>query len=322
MTFRHTAWLVLWVMLLLAASPAQAADVHDKVSLTQYRERLAQAQQQVSDLATHPDRAESIRASLPESWDVSASDGSSFEVNTEFLTTALTDFQKSTPEKKKTLLQHLQTRLEGMQAASVEYESARTVDQPMRDRLDQILAAREFNAVQGPTAWEIFWEKVGLWITKWLSKINPHLPDAEGLGTIFVWIVITAVICVLAIYLYRVYRRQPPTIQREILPFVPSSKSWRVWLAEARAESAAGRWRDAIHLSYWAGVSYLEALGSWKPDRARTPREYIRAIGQSPHKPVFVSLTRRFENVWYGGRDAGNSDFEAAVSELEELGCR
>jgi hypothetical protein len=41
-----------------------------------------------------------------------------------------------------------------------------------------------------------------------------------------------------------------------------------------------------------------------------------------PKKPPFTSLTRRFESVWYGSRRAHADDFDAALTELEKLGCR
>src|ERR1035438_7184698 len=49
-----------------------------------------------------------------------------------------------------------------------------------------------------------------------------------------------------------------------------SAKEWTIWLSEARTAAARGEWRDAIHLAYWAGISFLERQGMWKPDRART----------------------------------------------------
>jgi hypothetical protein len=81
-------------------------------------------------------------------------------------------------------------------------------------------------------------------------------------------------------------------------------------------------WRRAIHLAYWAGISFLEENGAWKPDRARTPREYLRIMGaRKPQYPVLAALTKKFEVVWYGHEDAGETDYRETLGQLERLGC-
>jgi hypothetical protein len=82
-------------------------------------------------------------------------------------------------------------------------------------------------------------------------------------------------------------------------------------------------WRNAIHLAYWAGISFLESGGAWKPNRARTPREYLRLMGsRKPEYPSLAALTRKFELVWYGDRAASSLDFQETLGQLEKLGCR
>ena len=109
---------------------------------------------------------------------------------------------------------------------------------------------------------------------------------------------------------------------REIIPFAPSARSWRAWLAEARLMAQQQEWRNAIHLAYWAGISFLESGGAWKPNRARTPREYLRLLGtRKPEYPSLAALTRKFELVWYGDRAAGALDFQETLGQLEKLGC-
>jgi hypothetical protein len=118
-------------------------------------------------------------------------------------------------------------------------------------------------------------------------------------------------------------RPQEDLPQREIIPFAPSARSWRAWLADARAQAQQEDWRNAIHLAYWAGISYLEEHGAWKPNRARTPREYLRLIGKAASQyPVLAALTRKLEIVWYGYGTAAEADFHEALGQLEKLGCR
>jgi hypothetical protein len=126
--------------------------------------------------------------------------------------------------------------------------------------------------------------------------------------------------------LYLVYRSifQNPELEEVIPRDLPvSAKEWTIWLAEARAAASRGDWRDAIHLAYWAGISFLEREGFWKPDRARTPREYLRLIsGQGQQRDTLVSLTHIFELAWYAKREVNEETFSETLAELEKLGCR
>ena len=102
-----------------------------------------------------------------------------------------------------------------------------------------------------------------------------------------------------------------------------SAKEWTIWLSEARTAAARGDWRDAIHLAYWAGISFLEREGFWKPDRARTPREYLRLMSaQSEQRETLSVLTRIFELTWYAKRGASEQTFSQTLEQLEKLGCR
>jgi hypothetical protein len=106
-------------------------------------------------------------------------------------------------------------------------------------------------------------------------------------------------------------------------PAPVSAKEWSAWLAEARAEAEAGNWANAIHLAYWAGISLLEAQGAWRPDKARTPREYLRLLAATDeHHPTLTALTHGFEIVWYGGHPANQDAFAETMTHLEKLGCR
>ena len=99
---------------------------------------------------------------------------------------------------------------------------------------------------------------------------------------LLIYLVVGAAVTLLLIWTIRRLRRpQEELPQREIIPFAPSARGWRTWLAEARALAQEQDWRNAIHLAYWAGISYLEEHGAWKPNRARTPREYLRLIGNA-----------------------------------------
>jgi Domain of unknown function (DUF4129) len=316
-----------FTLLLGNALAALAEEAHGpSLALAQFQSQLSQLDAQVADLSAHPEKAEALRKSLPPNWTVT---GGRFpvEVSAKFLDQALTDFQKQAPGAKKVTLRELHTRLTTMQSGLAGFTTPETADAAMRKRLDDILAAREFSSVHPPSVFEVWMEKLRAWLQEEWDKLfralNINPPEFTWIGRIFVWLVIATGASVLGIWLYRIYRRKPPAYTREVIPFAPSSKSWRRWLAEAREHASHGDWREAIHLAYWASVSYLEASGLWIPDRARTPREYLKAIAHNnPKKPPFTALTQRFESIWYGSREAGQSDFDATLTELEKLGCQ
>jgi len=314
------------VLTVVGIALAQTETPGPTLSLAEFQSQLEQLDSQVGDLAAHPQNAEQLRKSLPKSWPVIGGK-KQIDVSAAFLDKALADFQKQGPDQKKVILRELHTQLVVMRTGVDGYTQPELVNDAMRKRLDDILAAREFSSVHGPSAWDKMVEAVEAWLRKWWNKLFEKLdikpPDFTWVGRIFVWLLIAAAASVLAVWLYRIYRRKPVEFTREIIPFAPSAKSWRVWLAEAKTHAGKNEWREAIHLSYWAGVSYLETSGSWIPDRARTPREYLREVkSHDPKKQPFTSLTRRFESVWYGSRRAHSDDFDAALNELEKLGCQ
>ena len=94
------------------------------------------------------------------------------------------------------------------------------------------------------------------------------------------------------------------------------------WLDEARREAAGANWRNAVRLTYWSGIAFMEAQGAWRPDRARTPREYTRLLPpSSEHAPTLSALTRVFERVWYGTERVDRVQYDEALAQLKKLGC-
>jgi hypothetical protein len=309
----------LLVMLILTSFSA-ADEV--PLSLDGYKSRLEQFCVQIQKVADHPDYAGDFYHDVPASIKVQTQSGD-INVSMDFMRQGLTAFLKAAPGSKPTILSELADRIRQMRAEADSFERAGAGDPATRERVGRILAAREFGRVRGPTEIELLKERIEAWIRKKMQKLFPGVPDLDQLGQIFVWIVIALVSSILALWLYRRSRErlldQPP----EIVHFVPSARSWRSWLAEAREKADQAEWRDAIRLGFWAAVSRLESDGVWRPDKARTPREYLNAIpAVSENKPPFAALTRTFEAAWYGGRPASAGDFERFMTELERLGCR
>jgi len=169
-------------------------------------------------------------------------------------------------------------------------------------------------------------DRLKRWIFELVYRILRRLfrfSAIPNVGRYFVYVLIGAAGLALLYLVYRSIFRDPEF--EEVVPrdLPVSAKEWTLWLAEARTAGGRGDWRDAIHLAYWAGISFLEREGLWKPDRARTPREYLRLIsGQSEQRDALVSLTRIFELAWYAKQDVSEQTFSETLAELEKLGCR
>lgn len=210
-----------------------------------------------------------------------------------------------------------------MNSAAGDYEKPAADPGPAHRKLDEILSRREFKT-KGPSAKDALLARIYYWIARWLSKIIFKGQASFDLMRLIIYLLVGAAATLLLVWTIRRLRRpQEELPQREIIPFAPSARSWRAWLADARTQAQKEDWRNAIHLAYWAGISYLEEHGAWKPNRARTPREYLRLIGKAAAQyPVLVALTRKLEVVWYGYGTAAEADFHEALGQLEKLGCR
>lgn len=290
--------------------------------LQDYRLQLQEWSKQLDKIRDQPAYAEIFRLSLPKEMKVQ-DNGHQFEVHTEWLSGSLASFSKLQPQQRSDLLDNIQKRLDLMRQQAAIFSQNSGLFPQARNKLDLILARREFRRVHGPAPWEELLNRVLAWIIRMLDKLSGvSAPDQAG--QLLVWIMIAAALSLSAVWLKRSLGRSIAEIRREIIPFeAPSAKSWKKWLAEADSCAQAGRWREAIHLAYWAAISRLEEAGFWVPDKARTPREYLRLLSaqQSVNQPFLAELTQQFELIWYGHRLADAQDFQQALSSFEKLQC-
>lgn len=219
-------------------------------------------------------------------------------------------------------LESLRHELDGFAAQPSDSSSERAA-------LDSILARPEFRDVHTTSRLD----RLKRWLQERLLHLLERIFRALGrlfrsssiptIGKYFVYGLMALAGLALLYLVYRsIFRDQE---FEEVVPrgLPVSAKEWSVWLTEARAAAAKGDWRDAVHLAYWAGISFLERQGMWKPDRARTPREYLRLISpQAEQKETLTALTKIFELSWYAKRPAGESTFSQTLEQLEKLGCR
>ena len=254
---------------------------------------------------------------LPSAWRV-GTDRGTFEVSTEWLRDDLAElehtYDQALVNKIRGRLTHQRSDLDAYQKSPNDISRQRAI-------ITAILSRPEFQDLHGPT-----------WIDRLQQRFIQFLIRLFGraitssifsnVGKFFVYGLMLVAFLALAYWVYRSIRTtaKVETILPGSLPV--SAREWRVWLADAREAAQHGNWRDAIHLAYWAGISFLESQGVWRPDSARTPREYLRLMPTAnQHRPVLAELTRKFELVWYAGQPADAQAFSQTLEELEKLGC-
>ncbi len=272
---------------------------------------------QTRKLKNEPQRANEVLKALPGTWRVTAGNRT-FEVSTQNIRRDLGAWQqKPDSELLDRVVQHLETLL--YEAAAYEAPAA---DAPSRHiLLNNILARSEFNHVHGQTWMDRLKQR---W-TELLVRLLGRALSSSAIPTIsdvVVYGLIVIAVFVLAYWMYRSVRDSASleTIMPAAMPV--SAKEWPLWISEARAAAGRGDWREAIHLAYWGSISFLEMQGAWRPDVARTPREYLRLLPrESVHLPALRALTVRLETVWYGMQAADADVFQQTLTELERLGC-
>lgn len=307
-------------ILFLCWADLSAADT--AISLTEYRHQLENISEKVAFLGEHPDQAGTIIAAIPDETTVRTPSGE-ITANYHVLKNELTFFSKADPKLKSRNLEAIQAYLLTLQSQAAACEQPDHTSSA-RQKLGEILARREFRNVHGPGLKETLLARLYRWLARLLGHIRLGGSAASSILQMLVYVLVGLALLILVFWTVNRLRRNKEELPtREIIPFSPSARSWRAWLTEARAEAEKQDWRNAIHLSYWAAISFLESGGAWKPNRARTPREYLRLLTtRSPNYPPLSALTRKFEVVWYGERPAAQQDFQDALGQLEKLGCR
>jgi hypothetical protein len=308
--------------LLLALGFAPAA-LAGSISVQEYRRQLADIAEKIDQLESHPQQAAALLSELPDRIVVSTNTGN-ITVDQKSLKDDLAVFSHSDESKRAALLNKIRTYVRDLTAAAAAYGKPAPDLSSAHDQLNRILSQREFRRVAGPSVKDAILARIYRSLSRLLKKLSFRGRTGFDLLRVLIYLLVGAAVLLLAVWTIRRLRRPEEELpEREIIPFSPSARSWRAWLADARNFAQRQDWRNAIHMAYWAGISCLEENGAWKPNRARTPREYLRLLGaRAAQYSVLASLTRKLEAVWYGYGTAQEADFHETLGQLEKLGCR
>lgn len=232
----------------------------------------------------------------------------------------------SAEEAGKDNREHVLSALRQLQSSLGDYDKQPSVSaEAAQAAATQILSAHEYRQVRLPGKRESWRDAIVAWLRDRLSGLFASTPDVRFIARLIVWTIVLITVLAAGIFLWRLMQRDDadPRWHLGAAPLTVSAKPWTQWLTESRAAAAAGDWRQAVRLGYWAGISALESRGAWKPDLARTPREYLKLISpQEPSARTLGALTRDFERVWYAQSDAREEDLQRVLQHLGELGCR
>jgi hypothetical protein len=192
-----------------------------------------------------------------------------------------------------------------------------------QQKLREILASGAFPQPEPESLWARMWNQLIHWLeeifrrassgassTRWVSRILMLALLGIGCGGLIWW-------------LSRIHRKPGLLLRKPVADRTPNGSAaaeWEVWLAQARQLAQEQQWREAIHRVYWAAIARMESRGTWRADRARTPREYLELIDrQSAPGNDLAQLTKALEQFWYGGRTASEQDYSDACRSLERL---
>jgi hypothetical protein len=289
----------------------------NELTVAEYRAELDQLSVATQQLDSSERAIAPSLRDLPQSWRV-RTEQQDFDISAEGLRRDVRKFEQERNATTATAIRarigSLRTDLDGFAASPPDVTSS-------RERLTALLARPEFRDVRGPTFIDRLAQRL-LAIILSLLELVFRSSAIPTISKFFVYGLIGLAVLTLGFLAYR--QIMSASEQENVVPTdLPiSARNWALWLADARVAAAQNNWREAIHLAYWAGISFLEQQGTWRPDRSRTPREYLRLLSKSSeHRETLAALTRIFELTWYAKREADSGAFAQAIQALERLGC-
>lgn len=314
---------VFLILLALSVYPASlrcAPDTSTQAPLTaeQYSSELDELRSAVQQLKDDPTQIDPVLQRIPQDvWHVNDG-GRDLQVPSAGLRSNLQEWQK---KQDPALLDGVITQLDARIADLRAYRGGTQDVSTQRTVLNTILARREFSSVHGPTWLDRLKQRINEFLFRLLGKAISSSVIPE-IGDVVVYGLILIAVLGVAYWMYRSLRDSTKLETIMPVPVGVSAKEWPVWLREARAAGARGDWREAVHLAYWGGISFLEAQGAWRADRARTPREYLQLVQEHPERRTALrALTQRLESVWYGMSQADPAAFDQTLVDLQKLGC-
>ncbi|HTV83685.1 MAG TPA: DUF4129 domain-containing protein [Acidobacteriaceae bacterium] len=283
---------------------------------------MSQARQLETAAAACAQKASACEASaaIPDQK-VSLGSAGSFTARYEWFSTALAAAKKLPDAPRAAQMRAAEQHLDA-DVADAQARPAAGADFSMaRQRADAILAEREFATADQASLWDRFLEWVFTWLDRMLMRVAAFGGRSPWIGPLIEW-GLTGLACALVlVWILRAVRKERLRLRVEAArPIEVSEERVLNWMREAETHAAQGAFRDAVHCLYWASIATLEGRRFWHPDRARTPREYLRLLDAASSVAALLRRqTLAFETIWYGLRPAQRSDYDQALRLHQEL---
>ena len=291
-----------------------SADIYDAASFGAELRRLDAALQGKPSAAA----IANLRNNLPSAWQVSSTEHS-YSISTKPLQELLT---VPSVFKAETWIEHLQIEIERSQRPDAYFPAASS-------ELHKILSSRSFEGVRPPTALDLFRQRAAAWLERMMLKLFGRISRHPIGAKILFWLLLIGGVGFVAFLVFRYINNRDNLNSFKLASSLVTSRSWQEWILAGRQAAKSGDFRGAVHSAYWAGIARLEEAGAVPRDRSRTPREYLRFVGQiradivapANYKAPLTALTTRLERIWYANKPASSADFSDSLRELEALGC-
>lgn len=190
-----------------------------------------------------------------------------------------------------------------------------------REMADEILSRPEYDE-PSPSLLERVLEWIGERLGDLFDDRSLSGGDAGGSAAFLDWlaliVLVAAVVGLLAWAISKGVFRRTRSRKRgrdETEIETEESRSVSDWLTVAAEHEAAGRWREGLLCRYRALVVDLCDRGVLSELAGRTAGEYVQEVAASPQAErspdmpgSFARATSLFEEVWYGGADAGPAE--------------
>jgi hypothetical protein len=295
-------------LLLFACLRCAAADL----TVAQFNDELERV-----SAAIERDPAAAARA-LPEYWEV-VERGQRWRVPTARIDKEIQEELKGGPAGVK----RVTDKLQAMRSALMEPAAPEISNTEARTKMEAVLGREEFRPPS--ESWlERWWDKITDAIARLWRRIFGFSIRISDVSNYFFWALMLAVSIAAITFLVRRWKAPRDASSPEIdAPLSPSRRAWLEFARRASEAARAGNYREAVRLSYWAGIYRMEELGQWRAERMRTHREYLGMLPrESPSHAPLAAITEQFERTWYAGAPAGETEFRSVSNRLEELGCR
>lgn len=313
-----TGWLPLHAQLpAQAPRPAPGAPL-ERATLADYTHQVKELRAMAAACAQ---KADACATAAVADQRVTLSPGQSFDARYEWFSAAMASAKTRSDSARAAEMMAVKQRLDAELADATTPLEPPVKFSAARRQADVILADREFQSVDQSSLWDRFLTWLGDWIGRALVSVAAFGKRSPWIGPLIEWSLAGLAGALLLAWVLRTMRRQRLSLRLETAGRMEAAEE-RVlnWLREAEQQAERGAFRDAVHCLYWASITLLEGRRLWHPDRARTPREYLRLLDTaSAAAGLLRRQTASFESIWYGLRPAEQWDYDQALTLHRQL---